>query len=167
MLVVVGRIGRAHGLRGEVTIDIRTDSPEERFGVGTPLRTESHGTLTLAASRPHRDGLLVRLEGVDDRTSAEALHGVELVVDTDDLPELADNDDFYDHQLVGLRAELVDGTPLGDVVDVLHAQGADLLAVRRADGGETLVPFVRSVVPTVDLDTGRVVIDPPEGLLEL
>lgn len=165
MLIVVGRIGRAHGLRGEVAVEIRTDAPDERFDVGTTLQTESHGTLTIAAIRSHRGGLLVQFDGITDREAAEALRGVGLLIDTHDLPALDAEDDFYDHQLIGLRAELVDGTAIGEVADVLHARGADLLAVRRTDGRETLVPFVRAVVPTVDAE--RVVLDPPEGLLEL
>lgn len=167
MLVVVGRVGRAHGLRGEVAVEIRTDAPDERFAAGTTLRTESHGPLTMDACRPHRDGLLVHFVGVDDRDAANALRGTDLLVDTDELPAIGATDEFYDHQLVGLRAELTDGTEIGAVADVLHTQSADLLVIRRTDGRESLVPFVHAVVPTIDLDGGRVIVDPPAGLLEL
>jgi 16S rRNA processing protein RimM len=170
--VVVGRIGRPHGVRGEVTVEVRTDDPELRFAPGSVLLTEpaSRGPLTVAGRRWNREILLLALEGpggpVESREAAEELRGTELHVPVADLPELDDPEDFYDHQLVGLAARLTDGTPLGEVAAVRH-EGAELLVVRRSEGGELLVPFVAAIVPTVDLDGGFVVVDPPEGLLEL
>ncbi|MGY1642396.1 ribosome maturation factor RimM [Geodermatophilus sp. SYSU D00703] len=166
--VVVGRIGRPHGVRGEVTVEVRTDDPDLRFAPGTALRTEpaARGPLTVAARRWHRDVLLLQLDGVDSREAAEELRNTELHVPVADLPQLDDPDVFYDHQLVGLTARLPDETVLGEVAAVRH-EGADLLVVRRSEGGELLVPFVAAIVPTVDVLGGFVVVDPPEGLLDL
>jgi len=167
--VVIGRIGRPHGVRGEVTIEVRTDDPDLRFAPGTALLTDpaDRGPLTVAASRWHRDVLLLTLEGVESREAAELVRNTLLLVETAALPALDDPDDYYDHQLVGLTARLTDGTALGEVVAVSH-EGSDLLVVQRpGDGGELLIPFVRAIVPTVDLAAGSLVVDPPEGLLEL
>jgi len=167
--LVVGRIGRPHGIRGEVSVEVRTDSPDERFAAGSVLVTDpaERGPLTVSRLHWHSGRLLLTFDGVADRSAAEALRGTLLVVDSAELPALADPDEFYDHQLVGLRAELPDGAVLGTVEDVVHALAEDLVAVRRPDGGELLVPFVSEIVPTVDLPAGRIVVDPPEGLLDL
>jgi 16S rRNA processing protein RimM len=166
--VVVGRIGRPHGVRGEVTVEVRTDDPDLRFAPGAVLRTEpaDRGPLTIAACRWHREVLLLAIDGVESREAAEELRNTELHVPVADLPALEDPDLYYDHQLVGLTARLRDGTELGTVSAVRH-EGADLLVVRRVEGGELLVPFVTAIVPTVDVPGGVVVVDPPEGLLDL
>jgi 16S rRNA processing protein RimM len=171
--VVVGRIGRPHGVRGEVTVEVRTDDPEARFRPGAALLTEpaDRGPLTVAARRWHREVLLLTVEGpggrpVDSREAAEELRDTELHVAVADLPALDEPDVFYDHQLVGLQAQLTDGALLGEVAAVRH-EGADLLVIRRAGGGEVLVPFVSAIVPSVDLAAGVLVVDPPDGLLEL
>jgi 16S rRNA processing protein RimM len=167
--LVVGRIGRAHGVTGEVAVAVRTDDPDSRFADGRVLRTDpaDRGPLTIAGSRWHSGRLLITFAGVSGRSAAESLAGTALVVDTDDLPELSDPEEYYDHQLVGLSAVDTAGTALGTVADVIHGPGSDLLAITRTDGGEALVPFVRAIVPTVDITAGQVVIDPPTGLLEL
>jgi 16S rRNA processing protein RimM len=166
--VVVGRIGRPHGVRGEVTVEVRTDDPDLRFAPGAVLRTEpaERGPLTIAGRRWHREVLLLSIDGVESREAAEELRNTELHVPVAELPALEDPEDYYDHQLVGLAARLPDGTQLGTVIAVRH-EGADLLVVRRVEGGELLVPFVTAIVPTVDLAGGVVVVDPPEGLLDL
>jgi 16S rRNA processing protein RimM len=166
--VVVGRIGRPHGVRGEVTVEVRTDDPDLRFTPGAVLLTDpaSRGPLTVEGARWHREILLLTIAGVDSRETAETYRNTELLVPLADLPELDDPEDFYDHQLVGLTARSTDGTVLGEVAAVRH-EGADLLVVRRPEGGEALIPFVAAIVPTVDLDGGYLVVDPPEGLLEL
>jgi 16S rRNA processing protein RimM len=166
--VVVGRIGRPHGVRGEVTVEVRTDDPGERFVPGAVFRTEpaSRGPLTVTGVHWHSGTLLLRLEGIDDRDAAEAVRNTELLVEVADLPELEDPESYYDHQLVGLGARLPDGTVLGEVTAVRH-EAQDLLVVRREGGRDALIPFVAALVPTVDLDGGFVVVDPPEGLLEL
>ncbi|PRX48393.1 16S rRNA processing protein RimM [Prauserella shujinwangii] len=160
---------KAHGIRGEVAVDVRTDLPEQRFAPGSVLTGEARdgGTreLTVAAAREHSGRLLVRFEQVPDRTAAEELRGLLLLADTADLPPTEDPDEFYDHELEGLRAELGDGTGVGTVREVIHSPGGELLALD-VDGREVLVPFVRAIVPEVDLAGGRVVLDPPEGLLD-
>ena len=166
--MVVGRIGRPHGVRGEVTVEVRTDDPDARFVPGVELRTDpaERGPLVVRGRRWHRETLLLAVEGVDQREDAEALRGTELLVAIDELPPLPDPDDFYDHQLVGLQVRLPDGSPLGRVAAVRH-DGADLLVVEREDAHDALIPFVAAIVPTVDVAGGFVVVDPPEGLLEL
>ena len=171
--VVVGRIGRPHGVRGEVTVEVRTDDPDLRFTPGAVLRTDpaDRGPLTITGVHWHSGTLLLRLEGVDSREAAEAVRNTELLVDVADLPEIEDPDSYYDHQLVGLTARMPDGSVLGEITVVRH-EAQDLLVVRRREGGgapagEVLIPFVSAIVPTVDLDGGFVVVDPPEGLLEL
>jgi 16S rRNA processing protein RimM len=166
--LVVGRVGRAHGLRGEVAVDVRTDDPEGRLGPGAVVATEPEaaGPLTVEAGRVHSGRLLLRFAGVEDRTAAEGLRGVLLVVDVPDDERPEDPDDFYDHQLVGLAVVTVGGIPVGEVADVLHLPGQDVLAVTRPDGRESLVPFVAAIVPEVDVEAGRVVVDPPPGLLD-
>lgn len=169
MEVVVGHVAKAHGIRGELSVDVRTDSPEERFSLGAELTARlpelGDRTVTIAAARQHSGRLLVRFEEVPDRTAAEQLRGALLLGDTATLPPTEDPDEFYDHELEGLAAELVDGTALGTVREVLHSPGGELLALD-VEGREVLVPFVRAIVPTVDVAGGRVVVDPPEGLLD-
>jgi 16S rRNA processing protein RimM len=169
MDVVVGRIAKAHGIRGELAVDVRTDSPEERFKIGaavtTKLRDGSKRELTIAAAREHSGRLLVRFEEVLTRDVAETLRGALLLADTATLPPTEDPDEFYDHELAGLRAELADGTVVGKVVEIVHSPAGELLEVD-VDGRSALVPFVRAIVPTVDVAGGRVVLDPPEGLLD-
>ncbi|MEV3922150.1 ribosome maturation factor RimM [Actinomadura coerulea] len=164
--LVVGRIGRPHGIRGEVTVDVRTDEPESRFTPGTAIATDpvTAGPLTIERKRWHSGRLLVRFAGVGDRDAAEELRGTWLVVDPGDISTSADPDDFHDQELLGLAVVTTDGTEVGQVADVLH-HGQDLLVVRGA-GGEKLVPFVAALVPEVDVPGGRLVIDPPPGLLD-
>lgn len=165
MLLTVARIGRPHGLRGEVALDLRTDAPEERLAAGAVLATEpaSAGPLTVVRTRVQQGRWYVTFAEAADRTAAEGLTGVTLVVDADDSDD--DEDAWYPHELAGLRAEHVDGRVLGEVVGLEHAPAHDVLVVREPDGARTLVPFVRAIVPVVDVAGGRVVLDPPGGLL--
>ena len=169
MDVVVGRVAKAHGIRGELAVDVRTDSPEERFAPGAVvaarLRDGTIRPLTLTTARPHGERLIVRFDEVPDRTAAELLRGALLVADTASLPPTDDPDEFYDHELEGLKAVLTDGTEVGVVKEVVHSPAGELLAIQRAED-EVLVPFVREIVPEVDIKGGRVVLDPPEGLLD-
>lgn len=167
MELVVGQVGRAHGVSGEVAVSVRTDDPDARFAAGAVLATDppERGPVRVAGSRWHSGRLLVRLDGVSDRTAAERLRGTTLLIDSATLPPLNDPDEFYDHQLIGLRAVLPDGRRVGTVADVLHTPGSDLLALDTGGEEEALVPFVRAIVPSVDLAAGRIVVDPPEGLL--
>ncbi|MFG2073511.1 ribosome maturation factor RimM [Nonomuraea maritima] len=166
MQLVVGRIGRPHGVRGDVTVEVRTDDPELRFAPGTSIATDpaSRGPLVVAGRRWHKDVLLVTFEGVAGRDAAEELRGTMLVIDSAELTPPDDPDEFHDAQLIGLTVETVAGEPVGEVQDVLH-HGQDLLVVRRAGQDDVLVPFVKALVPVVDLESGRLVVDPPEGLL--
>jgi 16S rRNA processing protein RimM len=169
--VVVGRIGKPHGIRGEVTVEVRTDEPERRFAVGTTVRAERPrgaaapwSSLTVAATRWHQSTLLVRFEELPDRTTAESARGLLLHTDVpaDESPD--DPEEFYDHQLVGLSVEDVDGRPLGEIGAVLHV-AQYLLQVRTPDGRDALVPFVTALVPEVDVPGGRVVVADRPGLV--
>ncbi len=164
MQLTVATVGRAHGLRGEVSLDVRTDLPQERFAVGTVLATvpADAGPLTLTRTREQNGRWYVAFAEVDDRTAAEGLRGVELVVDVDASDE---EDAWYPYELTGLRAELGDGTVVGEVVGLEHLPAQDALVVREPGGVRTLVPFVREIVPVVDVAGGRVVLAPPRGLL--
>lgn len=162
--VVVGRIGRAQGLRGEVRLEVRTDEPEVRFAPGSVLVTDAGRELTVARLRTQGNSWVVAFDGVTDRTAAEQLSGTLLYADAlTDVPD--EPDTFYDHQLVGLRVRDADGAALGKVAEVVHLPGHDLLAVDYVDR-EVLVPFVREITVEVDLEAGVVVVDPPSGLFD-
>lgn len=168
MIVTVGRIGRAHGVRGEVSVDVRTDTPDERFADGAVLATDpaQRGPLTVLGSRWHSGRLLVTFDAVPDRTVAEGLRGTLLLAEIPDDATTGDPDEFFDHQLIGLAVVGVDGAELGVVREIIHAPGQDLLSVRRPSGGEALVPFVTEIVPEIDVAASRLVVDPPPGLFE-
>lgn len=169
MQLVVGRVGRAHGVRGEVSVQVRTDDPGRRFAPGSVLATDpaGRGPLTVGSVRWHLGRLLVLFDGLADRTRAEELAGTLLLVDSADVGTPEDPDEFNDHDLIGLAAVTTAGQTVGTVSDVLH-HGQDLLVITPAGGGgaETLVPFVRAIVPEVDLAAGRLILDPPPGLLD-
>ncbi|MBM7506899.1 16S rRNA processing protein RimM [Nocardioides salarius] len=169
--VVVGRIGKPHGLRGEVTIDVRTDEPGLRFADGAVLEVEAPRgsaatwrTLQVARTRWHQGVLLVTFEELADRNGAEAARGIVLhaQLPADAMPE--DPEEFYDHQLVGLAVVDTDGAALGTITSVVHG-AQDLLGVKALDGRDTLVPFVAALVPEVDLAAGRVVVADRPGLV--
>ncbi|WP_444950288.1 ribosome maturation factor RimM [Micromonospora ureilytica] len=200
MQLVIGRIGKPHGVRGEVTVEVRTDEPEARFAPGTVLRTEPGATppparntvlrtepgatpppatdepgvpfrvpaeLTIEEARFHQGRVLIAFDGIPDRNTAEALRGTLLVVDSADVAPPEDPEEFHDHQLVGLAVVTPAGERLGEVARIDHAPSSDLLVLRRPEGRTALIPFVRAIVPEVDLAGGRVVVDPPAGLLDL
>jgi 16S rRNA processing protein RimM len=170
MQLVVGRVGRPHGLRGDVTVEVRTDDPDQRFAAGKLLATSpsDRGPLTITASRWHSGRLIVSFAGYDDRDAAQALRGTVLVIDAGELAPLADPEEFYDHDLIGLDAVTVSGEQVGTITDVRH-HGQNLLVIAGAGprfGTEILVPFVAALVPDVDLAAGRLIVDPPPGLLD-
>jgi 16S rRNA processing protein RimM len=189
MLLIVGQIGKPHGIRGEVSVYVRTDEPEERFVAGSvfttevprdrrvstgPAPTSAAGVpyivpekLTLESVRWHQGRAIAQFEGVHDRDVAEELRGVLLQVDSASLTEPEDPDEFHDHQLVGLRVETADATVLGTVARIDHAPSSDLIVLGKSGGGTALIPFVSQLVPAVDLRGGRLVVDLPEGLLDL
>ena len=177
MQVTVGRIGRPHGVRGDVVVGVRTDDPELRFARGSRLDTDPVGVgpLTVVGHRWHSGDLLVRFEEISDRTAAAEIGGTWLLVDSAALGALDDPDEFRDGDLVGLSVRTVDGTVVGTVTDVLH-HGQDVLAIDPvptagatvgARAEQILIPFVKAIVPEVDIAGGVLVIDPPEGLLNL
>jgi 16S rRNA processing protein RimM len=188
MLLVVGQIGKPHGIRGEVLVTSRTDEPEMRFVAGSVFTTEvprdrrvSTGParpvpgveftvpaqLTLESLRWHQDKIIAQFEGIRDRDVAEALRGVLLQVDSAGLTPPDDPEEFHDHQLIGLTVVSVEGAELGTVERIDHAPAADLIVLAKVDGRSALIPFVSQIVPTVDLASGLVVVDLPEGLLDL
>jgi 16S rRNA processing protein RimM len=169
--VVVGRIGKPHGLKGEVTVEVRTDEPERRYVAGStlvaqPPRGSASGltTLEITTLRWHGTVLLVKFAELSDRTAAEGARGTLLLahLPVDETPE--DPEEFYDHQLVGLRVEDPDGAVIGEVTGIQHG-AQDLLEVRATDGRPTLVPFVAALVPEVDLSSGRLVVADRPGLV--
>ncbi|WP_372594684.1 ribosome maturation factor RimM [Actinotalea sp.] len=163
MELTVATIGRARGLRGEVALDVRTDTPERRFVPGAVLQARpGSGTLTVLRTQAASGTWFVVFEGHEDRTAAEALRGLELVVVEDASDE---EDAWYPHELAGLRVERLDGSVVGEVIGLEHLPAQDALLVREVEGARTLIPFVRAIVPVVDVAGGRVVIDPPLGLL--
>ena len=176
MELLVGRVVKAHGITGEVVVEVHTDDPADRFASGSTLRAKpsrgrgAEGNYVVAAAREHGGRMLVRLAGVDDRDGADALRGSLFVVDSADLPPIDEADTYYDHQLEGLQVRTTTGQDVGIVAEVLHTAAGELLVVHRTDGDETrevLVPFVNAIVTSVSLDDRMVEIDPPEGLLDL
>jgi len=170
MQLVVGRVSRPHGVRGELAVEVRTDDPELRLAAGAVLATEpaAAGPLTVVRARWHSGRLLVTFTGIDDRNGADGLRGVLLLVNSEELEDVADPDEFRDHQLIGLAVLGPDGEHVGDVADILH-YGQDLLVVSgsgKRSGKDIMIPFVSAVVPEVDLAAGVLRIDPPPGLLD-
>ena len=172
MDLVVGRIAKAHGITGEVVVDVRTDDPDARFIAGESMRLKrgrdgGETQVLIESVRPHGGRLLIRLRGVSDRDGAEALRGGLFMVDSAELPPIEDPDEFYDHQLEGLVVRTADGDAVGTVAEVLHTAAGELLSVRTDADDEILVPFVSAIVTSVSLADGVIEIDPPEGLLDL
>ena len=171
---VVARIGKPHGLRGEVTVQLHTDEPERRLAVGAVLDTEATSgsgvprALTIRSTRVHRGIWLVGFEEVPDRTGAEGLRGTRLVIDEVEVGAAEDDDDTYtEDELTGLRAVDPSGVEIGEVTGLELGAAQDRLVLRLADGREVQVPFVAAIVPEVDVEGGRVVVDAPAGLFDL
>lgn len=172
MELVIGRVAKAHGVTGEIVVDVRTDDPAGRFTPGATLRGRkqrggAEQSYVIETVREHAGRLLVRLTGVADRNAADDLRGTLFLVESGDLPPIEDPDEFYDHQLEGLTARTVDGSTIGTVSEVLHTAAGELLSIRTPEGGEVLVPFVSAIVTAVSLAEGTVDIDPPDGLLNI
>lgn len=167
MQVVVARVGKAHGLKGEVTVQVLTDAPEERFVPGAHFVTEPPdvGPLVLRSVRDNNGILLLGFESTDDRSGAEALRGTKLLADV--LAVEGDENSWFERDLVGLRVVTVGGLEVGEVMALESRPAQDLLVIRLTDGRQALVPFVTAIVPEVDIKGGRVVLDPPSGLLDL
>ncbi|HZJ06097.1 MAG TPA: ribosome maturation factor RimM [Nocardioidaceae bacterium] len=174
--VVVGRIGKAHGLKGEVSVELRTDEPDRRFAAnaslvtqtprgGTPDSSEQPSRLTVTCTRWHQSRLLVTFAEVADRNRAESVRGLLLLTDVDSAETPEDPEEFYDHQLVGSTVVTADGEPVGELTELVHSSAQDLLSVRAADGREILIPFVAQLVPRVDVPNKRIVVEDVPGLL--
>ena len=168
MRVVVARVGRALGVKGDVLVDVLTDEPERRLAPGVDvLIMGSDRTLRIESARPHGGRLCLHFVGADDRSDAEALTGLMLEAERAPGERPEDPEEFYDDDLIGLEVMTEAGDRVGAVTEVLHLPAQDILAVRAdAQSPEILIPFVSEIVPLVDIDARRVVIRPPAGLLE-
>ena len=166
MLLVVGRIGRAHGVHGEATVEVRTDFPDERFCEGAKLITDpaNVGPLTIEAARGHNGVLLLKFKEVPDRNLAEKLKNTILYSEVDISSESSE-DEFHLQQILGVEVFDSRGNKVGEVIDVVHIPGQDLLVVEH-QGREVMIPFVREIVPTVDLKLRKIVLAEKEGLLD-
>ena len=167
MQLQVARIGKPHGIRGEVTVQVLTDAPEDRFIPGTQFLVEPAGSgpLTVSSARWNKDILLLGFEEVADRNRAETLRGAKLFIETEELDE-DDDEGWYEHELVGLEARV--GTQVVGKVTALNTMPVqDLLLVTTPEGAEILVPFVEQIVPEVNIEEGFILLTPPDGLFEL
>jgi 16S rRNA processing protein RimM len=175
--VVVARIGKPHGLNGEVTVQLHTDEPARRLVVGAAFATSARAgsgvprELTLRSTRVHNGTWLLAFEEIADRTGAESLRGTRLLLDPETLvaePEIDDDEQaWYEDELRGLAVVTRAGDRVGVVSGLEIGAAQDLLVVTLDSGGSAYLPFVEAIVPEVDVAGGRVVVDPPEGLLEL
>lgn len=165
MKLTVARIGRAHGLKGEVTVEVRTDIPDDRLVPGEVYETEPAGAgpLTIGQVRTQAGRWYLRFEEVTTREAADAARGVELVIDGDESDE---DDAWYVHELVGLTAKRDSGEVIGEVVDLQSMPAQDLLIIKQASGHRAMIPFVDEFVADVDLEGGEITLTPPHGLLD-
>ena len=160
MRLNVGRIGKAHGILGEATIEVRTDEAEDRFAIGVQLETDNHGILTVVSARVHNGILLLGFDGITDRNQIELLRNELLYADVDINAPGYDEDDYHVLQLIGCEAFLEDGSLFGTISDVLNLPGQDVLAIATT-AGEVMIPFVHQLVPTVDITHRKLVVIPP------
>ena len=160
MRLLGGRIGRAHGILGEATIEVRTDEPDRRFAIGATVQTDSNGELKIISGRVHNGILLLGFDGITDRNSVEKLRNTLLYADVDINETNDDEDEYHVMQLIGCAAVLESGEAFGEITDVINLPGQDLLAIKTVQG-EQLIPFVHQLVPTVDIANKKVVVIPP------
>lgn len=161
MRLLVGRIGRAHGILGEATIEVRSDDPDSRFAVGEKLHSDKHGLLKIISGRVHNGVLLLGFEGFTNRNEIEKLRDTLLYAEVDIDEERDNADDYHVLQLIGCQAYLESGELFGEVIDVINLPGQDLLAISTPTF-ETMIPFVHQLVPNVDVKAKRIVVIPPE-----
>jgi 16S rRNA processing protein RimM len=162
--ILVGQVGAAHGIQGEVRVKSFTEPMEAMADYGPLASEDGTRVLTVQRLRPNDTVLVVKFHEVPDRNAAEALNGTRLFVDREALPPPEDDETFYHSDLIGLRAEGEDGQVLGTVLAVPNFGAGDLLEVQPAEGSTVYVPFTKACVPLVDVAGGRVVVVPPEGL---
>lgn len=166
MLLVVARIGRPHGVHGEATVEVRTDSPEIRFAIGSRLETDpdNFGPLTIESVRNHNGTTLLKFKEISDRTQIEKLKNVILLAEVDIDSERTENE-FHLQQILNCEAVFQDGRKIGPVVDIIHIPGQDLLVLDHM-GREVLIPFVKEIVPEVNVFDRRIVVIDKEGLFD-
>lgn len=164
MQLVVGRIGRAHGVLGEATIEVQTDDPDIRFQVGNKLTLDDGRQLTIRSSRWHNQILLLAFDGVDDRNLIEELRD-QLISSDVDLGSLAPGE-YHFQQLIGCEVFQQNGELIGAVDEIVKLPGQDLLSVSRA-GGQVLIPMVKQIIIEIDVLAKKIVVNPPEGLLDV
>ncbi|MCY1217330.1 Ribosome maturation factor RimM [compost metagenome] len=167
MQLQVARIGKPHGIRGEVTVQVLTDAPEDRFIPGTRFVVEpaSAGPLTVDSARWNKDILLLGFEGIETRNQAEALRGAKLFIETEELEE-EDDEGWYEHELVGLDVRVGDAV-VGTISGLRTLLVQDLIVVESPDGKEILIPFVEEIVPEVNVGEKYILVTPPPGLFEI
>jgi 16S rRNA processing protein RimM len=167
MDVVVGRLGRPHGVHGEISVEVRTDDPENRFAIGAKITVkENNKKLTVASTRWHLSRLLIKFEEIQDRTQVDAVRGKLLVVEVDPNEATLGNNEFYEFQLIDLEVFNTNNEKLGVVKEVLPGSAQALIVVKTLDNKEVMVPFVNQLVPEVDIKNKRVVMNPPSGLFD-
>jgi len=163
--VCVARIGAAHGVRGEVKLWSFTQDPAAVASYGPLESQDGKRRFEIEALRPAKDHFVARIAGVDDRNAAERLRNLDLYIPRERLPTIAETDTFYHADLIGLQAVTQDGADIGTVIAVHNFGAGDLLEIAPATGGETVIlPFSSATVPSVEIATGRIVVDLPEGL---
>ncbi|CAB4637795.1 unannotated protein [freshwater metagenome] len=160
MRLLVGRIGRAHGILGEATIEVRTDEPDRRFAIGNQVSTDTHGDLTIISGRVHNGILLLGFSGFDDRNAIEKLRNTLLYAEVDINETREVSDEYHVLQLIGCQVILESGEVFGEVTGVINLPGQDLLAIK-TEKGEQLVPFVHQLVPVVDIKNKTITVIPP------
>ncbi len=164
--ICVGKIGAAHGIRGEVRVFVRTEDPLAIRSYGELEDEEGARKFEIASARAANGHLVVRFEGIDDRSAAEKLTHTRLFVPRERLPRRNEDGVFYHADLIGLRVETKTGEALGEVIGVPNYGAGDLLEIRPASGATLLIPFIDDFVPVVDVEGGRIVVSPPHGLIE-
>jgi 16S rRNA processing protein RimM len=162
--LVVGRIGRAHGVLGEATIEVRTDDPDLRFAVGEKLTLENGNSLNVASNRWHNQILLLSFVGITDRNKIEELRDQLLYAEVD--TKANQPGEYHFQQLIGCEVVLADKSKLGTVQEIVQLPGQDLLSVESAKG-EVLIPMVKQIIVSIDVDQKIIQINPPEGLLDV
>jgi 16S rRNA processing protein RimM len=168
MQLQVARIGKPHGIRGEVTVQVLTDAPGDRFVPGTQFIVEpaSSGPLTVISARWNKDILLLAFDEIETRNEAETLRGAKLFIETEDIGDADDDEGWYEHELVGLDVRV--GDDVVGKVSALHTLPVqDLLVVTTTAGAEVLIPFVEQIVPEVNVGEKYVLVTPPAGLFEV
>ena len=164
MQLVVGRIGRAHGVQGEATIELRTDDPEIRFAVGQTVTLADGRSLKISGNRWHNQILLLSFSGINDRNQIEELRDQLLYAEVD--TNSTEPGEYHFQQLIGSQVVLPDGSNLGLVTEILQLPGQDLLSVG-SQKGEVLIPMVKQIIISIDVDKKIIKINPPEGLLDV